>query len=71
MKDEATRELGVWLLDERAGTLRVEEGRLRFRYDTHWLEQRDGMALSQSLPLQMEAFDDLSCRSPLHRDRRW
>ncbi len=61
MKDDATGELGVWLLDKRAGTLWVEEGRLRFRYDTHWLEQSDGMALSQSLPLQIEAFDDQVC----------
>ena len=58
MKDEATGELGVWLLDERAGTLWVEHGRLRFRYDTHWLEQNGVMALSQSLPLKIEAFDD-------------
>lgn len=62
MKDEATGELGVWLLDERAGTLWVEEGRLRFRYDTHWLEQSGVMALSQSLPLQIEVFDDQVCR---------
>lgn len=62
MKDDATGELGVWLLDERAGTLWVEEGRLRFRYDTHWLEQSDVMALSQSLPLQIESFDDQVCR---------
>ena len=62
MKDEATEELGVWLLGERAGTLWLEDARLRFRYDTHWLKQSGVMALSQSLPLQVEAFDDQVCR---------
>jgi len=62
MKDEATEELGVWLLGEQAGTLWLEDARLRFRYDTHWLKQSGVMALSQSLPLQVEAFDDQLCR---------
>lgn len=62
MKDEATEELGVWLLGERAGTLWLEDARLRFRYDTDWLKQSGVMALSQSLPLQVEAFDDQVCR---------
>lgn len=62
MKCEATGELGVWLLGERAGTLWLENGGLRFRYDTHWLEHSGVMALSQSLPLQVEAFDDQVCR---------
>lgn len=62
MKHEATEELGVWLLGERAGTLWIEGGRLRFRYDTHWLKSSGVMALSQSLPLQVEAFDDQVCR---------
>ena len=62
MKYEATGELGVWLLGERAGTLWLENGGLRFRYDTHWLEHSGVMALSQSLPLQVEAFDDQVCR---------
>jgi serine/threonine-protein kinase HipA len=62
MKYEATGELGVWLLGERAGTLWIENGGLRFRYDTHWLEHSGVMALSQSLPLQVEAFDDQVCR---------
>jgi len=62
MKHEATEELAVWLLGERAGTLWIEDGRLRFRYDTHWLKSSGVMALSQSLPLQVEAFDDLVCR---------
>ena len=48
--------------DEATGTLWVEKGRLRFRYDTHWLEQSGVMALSQSLPLQIEVFDDQVCR---------
>ena len=62
MKNEATAELGVWLLGERAGTLWLENGGLRFRYDTHWLEHSGVVALSQSLPLQVEAFDDRVCR---------
>ena len=62
MKYEATGELGVWLLGERAGTLWIENGGLRFRYDTHWLEHSGVMALSQSLPLQVEPFDDRVCR---------
>ena len=62
MKCEATGELGVWLLGERAGTLWLESGGLRFRYDTHWLEHSGVMALSQSLPLQVRAFDDQVCR---------
>ena len=62
MKHEATEELGVWLLGERAGTLWIEGGRLRFRYDTHWLKSSGVMALSQSLPPQVEAFDDQVCR---------
>ncbi len=62
MKYEPTGELGVWLLGERAGTLWLENGGLRFRYDTHWLEHSGVMALSQSLPLQVEAFDDQVCR---------
>ena len=48
--------------DEAPGTLWVEKGRLRFRYDAHWLEQSGVMALSQSLPLQIEVFDDQVCR---------
>lgn len=62
MKYEATGELGVWLLGERAGTLWIENGGLRFRYDTHWLERSGAVALSQSLPLQVEPFDDQVCR---------
>ena len=62
MKSEATGELGVWLLGERAGTLWLENGGLRFCYDTHWLEHSGVVALSQSLPLQVEAFDDQVCR---------
>ena len=62
MKNEASGELSVWLLGERSGTLWLENGDLRFRYDMHWLEHSGVMALSQSLPLQVEAFDDQVCR---------
>lgn len=62
MKDQATEELGVWLLGEQAGTLWLEDGRLRFRYNRRWMEQSGVIALSQSLPLQVQAFDDQDCR---------
>ncbi|NQV10134.1 MAG: HipA N-terminal domain-containing protein [Cyanobacteria bacterium] len=54
--------LDVWLLDQRAGTLWLEEGRLRFQYSALWLEQPQAIPLSQSLPLQAEPFEDQACR---------
>lgn len=46
-----TMELGVWLLGERAGTLGLKDGRLRFRYEARWLQKPGATPLSQSLPL--------------------
>ena len=57
-----TTELGVWLLGERAGTLGLQDGRLRFRYEARWLQEPGATPLSQSLPLLSEPFDDQACR---------
>jgi serine/threonine-protein kinase HipA len=54
-------EIGVWLFDQQVGTLSLVAGRLSFQYSAQWL-QPGAMALSQSLPLQPEPFDDQQCR---------
>jgi serine/threonine-protein kinase HipA len=59
---EITTSLEVWLLNQRAGTLWLKDGELQFQYRTLWLEQPQAIALSQSLPLQAEAFGDRACR---------
>lgn len=55
-------ELEVWLFADRVGALALVEGRLSFRYAPGWLARRDAIALSASLPLQVEPFDDRSTR---------
>ncbi len=55
-------ELEVWLFADRVGTLALIDGRLTFSYAPSWLSQRNGMALSASLPLQAEPFDDRKAR---------
>ena len=55
-------ELDVWLFADRVGTLALIDGRLTFSYAPSWLSQRNGMALSASLPLQAEPFDDPKAR---------
>ena len=55
-------ELAVWLFNHRVGTLALADGRLRFGYAPGWLSQTDSIALSASLPLQAEPFDDRSTR---------
>lgn len=55
-------ELEVWLFGDRVGTLSLIEGRLSFRYRTEWLDHPGAVALSCSLPLQAEAFDDIRTR---------
>ena len=55
-------ELEVWLFDERAGTLALVDGRLNFCYAPDWLSHKDVVALSASLPLQAEPFDDRKTR---------
>ena len=51
-------ELEVWLFADRVGTLALVDGRLSFCYAPGWLAQPSAAALSASLPLQGEPFDD-------------
>ena len=55
-------ELEVWLFTERVGTLALVDGRLNFCYASDWLSQPNAVALSTSLPLQGEPFDDHKAR---------
>lgn len=55
-------ELDVWLFANRVGTLSLVDGRLNFRYAVDWLTQNNAVALSCSLPLQTEPFDDHKTR---------
>jgi serine/threonine-protein kinase HipA len=56
-------EIGVWLFDRPAGTLSLASGRLSFQYAADWLAQPNPSALSQSLPLGPEPFEDHQCRA--------
>lgn len=55
-------ELEVWLFADRVGTLALVEGRLNFFYAPSWLALPNAVALSTSLPLQAEPFDDHKTR---------
>lgn len=55
-------ELAVWLAGYKVGTLSLPEGRLSFRYQPDWLANPAAMALSCTLPLQAQAFDDHATR---------
>lgn len=55
-------ELEVWLFADSVGTLALVEGRLNFWYAPDWLKRADAVALSCSLPLQTQAFDDHKAR---------
>lgn len=55
-------ELEVWLFDRRMGSLSLAHGRLSFAYVPEWLAQPLAVALSHSLPLQAEPFDDHQTR---------
>jgi serine/threonine-protein kinase HipA len=55
-------ELEVWLFSERVGTLALVDGRLSFCYASAWLSRSDAVALSTSLPLQPQPFDDRKTR---------
>lgn len=57
-----TRQLAVWLFGKHLGTLSQIEGRLSFSYGSGWLHTSHAIPLSQSLPLQTEAFDDRATR---------
>ena len=53
------RDLDVYLLGEKVGRLRQEgSGRLSFGYSLAWLETSGARALSLSLPLRREVFED-------------
>lgn len=56
------RQLTVWLFGTHIGTLSQVDGRLTFSYESDWLNTSHAMPLSQSLPLQAEAFDDRATR---------
>jgi serine/threonine-protein kinase HipA len=55
-------ELAVWLFADRVGTLALIDGRLNFCYASGWLSRPYAAALSASLPLQAEPFDDRHTR---------
>lgn len=55
-------ELDVWLFADRVGTLALIDGRLNFCYTPDWLSNQNAVALSASLPLQAEPFDDRQTR---------
>lgn len=55
-------ELDVWLFADRVGTLALIDGRLNFCYTPGWLSHQNAVALSASLPLQAEPFDDRKTR---------
>lgn len=57
-----THELDVWLFTNRVGRLALVDGRLNFCYTPDWLSHKDAVALSTSLPLQAQPFDDLKAR---------
>lgn len=55
-------ELEVWLFDRRVGSLSLVHGRLSFAYAPEWLALPQATALSHSLPLQAQPFDDHQTR---------
>lgn len=55
-------ELEVWLFDRRVGSLSLVNGRLSFAYAPDWLALPQATALSYSLPLQAQPFDDHQTR---------
>lgn len=55
-------ELEVWLFADRVGTLALVDGRLSYCYAPAWLSLPNAVALSASLPLQGEPFDDHKTR---------
>lgn len=55
-------EVGVTLFGHPVGTLWWSGGRLAFGYAQAWLDDAGAVALSQSLPLRPEPFDDIECR---------
>ena len=56
-------DIGVWLFDQPVGFLSLAGGRLSFQYRPDWLSQPNAVALSQSLPLGPDPFNDHQCRA--------
>ena len=56
------KQLQVYLFDRPVGTLIQEQGKLSFSYSQQWLSSAAPQALSSSLPLQADVFDDTHCR---------
>jgi serine/threonine-protein kinase HipA len=56
------KQLEVWLQGAHLGTLMPVNGRLSFAYSAHWLQNPQAQALSHSLPLRAEPFDDRATR---------
>ena len=63
MEVTMAHDIGVWLFDQPVGTLSLVGGRLSFQYGHDWLAQPNAGALSQSLPLSPDVFDDRQCRA--------
>lgn len=59
---EPSHTLEVWLHAAHAGTLALLEGRMTFAYRDDFLSRPDATALSVSLPLRAERFDDRTAR---------
>ncbi|NVK29528.1 MAG: type II toxin-antitoxin system HipA family toxin [Gammaproteobacteria bacterium] len=57
-----TKRLSVWFFAHHVGELHARNGQLQFSYHPSWLAHKDAMALSASLPLQPEPFDDATAR---------
>ena len=57
-----SRQLEVRLFDNHVGDLMQINGKLAFSYAPAWLQRTDAVALSYSLPLQAELFDDHATR---------
>ena len=55
--------LDVYLNEHLAGRLREEKGRLSFAYDEAWLESRNFIPLSVTMPRETEEFPDAVARA--------
>ena len=54
--------LDVWLFKEHVGLLGLVNGRLSFSYVPDWFQSKNPTALSCSLPIQAEPFEDVVAR---------
>lgn len=50
--------LDVWLLGKKVGVLEQERGRMRFCYEEGYISKPEPMALSVSMPVQEECYED-------------